>query len=419
MATAVFRWCLKFPPRSSITPKQQSTAPGSPVRNISQTILDSTVDLSVPVPAIDAPSLLTRRHVHHVGSTTEIEPYLISLCDVDDTFGDRIYQPDLHRFGTNDTFLIRMEEQSQFGQAGRAQLAAFEVALGPSASALVDLYFETVHPGFPILQKKEFLHLYRTSPSLIAPSLLAAVYLLGMRWWSRDPRLRSMQKPDVSPLRTVALRSLELSMHRPDISTLQAALLLLQEPEGKTWALTSQLIACAQDLGFHLDCSDWNLSDWERGLRKRVGWAVYMQDKWGALVYGRPSHISSANWAVHPLTTEDFEEDSVAGVMNEQAMVDFENSKLLYIQMIALTRILSDVVETFYTLQANCEIDSAEANGTKIVLEKAKPIQIKLKDWYTRLPACLRMDGVAGARAISSIGWSTHNPWPIIWLNRK
>lgn len=45
----------------------------------------------------------------------------------------------------------------------------------------------------------------------------------------------------------------------------------------------------------------------ERGLRKRLAWALYMEDQWCSLVHGRPSLISKAHWAVRDLIEEDFE----------------------------------------------------------------------------------------------------------------
>ena len=36
--------------------------------------------------------------------------------------------------------------------------------------------------------------------------------------------------------------------------------------------LTVQLVNLAHGLGLHLDCSNWQLPDWEIGLRRRIGW---------------------------------------------------------------------------------------------------------------------------------------------------
>ena len=67
------------------------------------------------------------------------------------------------------------------------------------------------------------------------------------------------------------------AMFRPKLSTIQAGLILSQRPEGDQWAPTAQLVAVGQELGLHLDCSHWKIPPWERGLRKRLAWALYMQ----------------------------------------------------------------------------------------------------------------------------------------------
>jgi hypothetical protein len=61
-------------------------------------------------------------------------------------------------------------------------------------------------------------------------------------------------------------------------------------------------------------------------------------------------------------------------------------------QMITLTGILSDILDTFYTLQAAEDFNHSGTGRTRLILERAKPVQIKLKDWFSHLPACLKMD---------------------------
>jgi hypothetical protein len=60
--------------------------------------------------------------------------------------------------------------------------------------------------------------------------------------------------------------------------------------------------------------------------------------------------------------------------------------------MIILSQILAEVLDTFYTLQAMATVTAAGAQGTHLVLQLAKPVQLKLKDWFAALPTCLRMD---------------------------
>lgn len=116
-----------------------------------------------------------------------------------------------------------------------------------------------------------------------------------------------------------------------------------------------------------------------------------MQDKWGSLVHGRPSHVFASNWAVKPLSLNDFP-DVEYDENDEVESAEYERGRLLFTQMIMLSQILAEVLDIFYTLQAMATVDSAGPQGTHLVLQLAKPVQLKLKDWFAGLPACLRMD---------------------------
>lgn len=265
-----------------------------------------------------------------------------------------------------------------------------------------------MHPGFPIIQKHVFLEKYERSYREFSPSLLAAVYILAINWWHHGEELSHLPKPNVRELERIIRSTLADAMYRPKLSTVQAGLLLSQRPEGDQWAPTAQLVAIAQELGLHLDCSTWKIPPWERGLRKRLAWALYMQDKWGALVHGRPSHIFSSNWAVRSLTANDFPD--VEWDENDiEEKQDIERGRLLFTRVVQLSEILAEILDTFYTLNAMQNVTEAGSQGTQVVLSLAKPIQLKLKDWYGGLPQSIRLDSSYGAsnmqNRLSSVGY--------------
>jgi hypothetical protein len=270
-------------------------------------------------------------------------------------------------------------------------IESIEMIVSPHGRRLLDLYFRIVHPGFPIIQKTVFYEKYERTYTEFAPPLLAAIYILAINWWDHDEDLASLPRPNVRELERLVRRTLADAMYRPKLSTIQAGLLLSQRPEGDQWAPTAQLVAIAQELGLHLDCSAWKIPPWEKGLRKRLAWALYMQDKWGALVHGRPSHVFQANWAVQPLRSNDFpdvewDEDDI------EERTEIERGRTLFMQMVQLSQILAEILETFYTLQAMQAVTDAGTQGTHMVLALAKPIQLKLKNWYAELPQSIRMD---------------------------
>jgi hypothetical protein len=73
---------------------------------------------------------------------------------------------------------------------------------------------------------------------------------------------------------------------------------------------------------------------------------------------------------------------------------DMERGKILFSQMIALTGIMAEVMDSFYTQVAIQEFADAGVKSTQLILERAKPVQIKLKEWFANLPASVRMDSV-------------------------
>lgn len=193
------------------------------------------------------------------------------------------------------------------------------------------------------------------------------------------------------------------AVHRPKLSTVKAGLLLLQRSSSASWPLTAQMVAVGQDLGLHRDCSKWDIPEWETGLRKRLGWALFMQDKWASLVHGRPSHVSATDWAVHCLNDQDFPE-SFADEDDEDGSTEVVKGRCIFTCMTLLTMILSEILSTLYSGTAEEETNRRSSDVTNHVLMKVKPLQIRLKEWYSGLPGCLCIEYVR-VRKLSSSGY--------------
>lgn len=345
--------------------------------------------------------LQTDRFCQYIGPTTDFEPSLINLSSFDPQDESLLARGTLRKVSDNDTFLMLPDHNTPGHEHVVQDLDDIEGIVAPHGRKLIDIYFRVVHPGFPIIQKHVFLEKYERSYREFSPEILAAVYLLAINWWEHDEELAHLPRPNIRELERLIRTSLADAIYRPKLSTVQAGLLLSQRPEGDQWAPTAQLVATAQELGLHLDCSGWKIPPWEKGLRKRLAWALYMQDKWGALVHGRPSHIFSANWGVQSLRANDFpdvewDEDD----MEEKQ--DIERGRLVFTRVVQLSEILSEILETFYTLNAEQNVTEAGAQGTQLVLSLAKPIQLKLKDWYGNLPNSIRLESSSSTYSTSS-----------------
>ncbi|KAL2860654.1 fungal-specific transcription factor domain-containing protein [Aspergillus pseudodeflectus] len=356
----------------------------------------STVPKSEPVrsPLSEHQRLNTVAYWHqstqHIGLTTELEPALLAYLPVDQNDESFVAASRVRKLGDDGTFMRVVNTMSHADSPQSASLDAIESLVAPYGSTLVEKYFERIHPTFPILMEDVFRQSYRTRNG-ISPLLLSAVYVLALKFVDIGPASQSARRPDAARLESTALKLLTESLPYASISTIQAGLLLMQKSTVATAPLNAQLVTAGFELGLHQDCSDWRMETWEKGLRKRLAWALYMQDKWSALVHGRPSHVVSSNWTVQDLVEEDFS-DTFTTTSSHPDDAPIGHGPLFFCHMVALTTILSDILDRFYTLQSIEEFKAAGNNRTRLILERAKPAQIRLKDWFARLPGPLKLE---------------------------
>ncbi|RDW34486.1 hypothetical protein B0I72DRAFT_144913 [Yarrowia lipolytica] len=304
----------------------------------------------------------------------------------------------MRRVAPDVLFTIRNDFADDLHSEFIANSDQVERIVAPHGLALIDLYFRIVHPAFPILHKRIFMEKYARTHREFSPPLLAAVYILALKWWNYEPQLASQPKPDVEKLRRIALNSFSDLYEQPKLSVVQAGLLILQcsMERARSWILISHVISLAEELGLGMDCQTWRLPRWERALRRRLAWAVYIQDKWVALIEGRPSHIDeSRQWLVRRISADDFPDRQTDSDM--EGSLETENGRLLFMEMVRLSEIVSEILDTFFTMVAKRNL-----TDTAAILTKAKPIQIKLRDWHIGLPECLRMSNTKPRRLNSN-----------------
>jgi hypothetical protein len=190
----------------------------------------------------------------------------------------------LRRISHNELFLLTDDPGVEQDARDVDKIQTLVQGCGPQ---LVKLYFRIVHPSFPILHKGLWLEKYHRSTYELSPPLLAAVYLLALSWRNYAPA--PLPNIDEKALEEIAQQTLLGVLSRPRLSTVQAGLLLLQRRQLDGSRLTAgpgigafvgQLCAVGRVLGLHLDCTHWRIPVWERGLRRRLGWGLWMCDKW-------------------------------------------------------------------------------------------------------------------------------------------
>ena len=332
---------------------------------------------TAPSANVDSPPAPVSETYYCIGTTADVEPILLKNSHLDAPTPDS----KIRRLDRNGTFA--RVDKATLVEAGENRTALQQVSdlAGPHKETLLDIYFAQVHPILPVLDEEAVRWALRDR--LLDATLLATVYLISYKW------LNSEQCHDHSlepwRLAETASRLFDASLAHPQLSTVQAGLLLIQSSTETTHLASVQLTNIGYSLGLNQDCSQWNISSREQKLRKRLSWMLFAQDKWFSLLHGRPSYISASNWNVPQLSEEDFINPALPG-----ARIPVSTDVVM--QFMALTCVLSEILDTFYTLGAEAEAEAAGAQGLRIVLQKAKPVQIKLKDWFTRLPEHLKMD---------------------------
>ena len=278
-----------------------------------------------------------------------------------------------------------------------ATMQMVEKLVGSHGAALLRHFQRSISRSFPII---EDISLSASQRKNLDPALLCAIYTVSASSPGYTSESGKQHTLDVMKLEETAMTLTSDSFQKPTLSTVQAGLLLMQRSDIDSKTLNTQLVGAAFELGLHLDSTAWNISSEERGLRKRLAWAVYMSDQWGSLIFGRPAMISHAHWAVQDLYDEDF------GLLQESRETsdttdERERGQECFCEMVVLTEILSSILDTFYTQRAIQEYDAAGESGTRLILDRAKPIQMKLKEWFTRLPKGLKLES---GQAPSMIG---------------
>ena len=330
----------------------------------------------------------------HMGYTTELDPILF---DVSPTGGSSYQKPD----GRN-AFLIHQSDNPRYAEPQTSLMQAIDKLIGPHGPSLVQ-YFRTINRSLPIVEDSFFETYNGPRKNSLDPALLCAVYLVSASSAAHNLGNLTWQQADVTQLEDLAFKLLEGTLSNPTLSTLQAGLLLMQRSNVDSKILNTQLIGAAYELGLHLDCSNWSIPPMERGLRKRLAWALYMEDQWCSLTHGRPSLMSKEHWAVQDLSDDDFEEVNEEDVLGESRL-----GQECFSQMVILTGILSNILNTLYTQKAMQEFDAAGANATRLILERAKPIQVSLKEWFTRLSKDLKMDSGQAPATIGRLSQALH-----------
>jgi len=270
---------------------------------------------------------------------------------------------------------------------------------------LINLFYKYVQPYFPILRRKDVTG--SREPKDVPPCVLAAIYGHALPFCTWDEKLcvEVYTPPSADALFKIAWQACQALLHTPNIAVMQTLLLLVQRrPTNKhvsdtpfKWVMMTTAVSVAQALGLNRDPTGWPIPSWEIKQRKRLAWATFIQDKWLALNFGRSSHIQADDWDVPPLTDDDFIETEEA-TEKPSAVPAHHFAKLC-----ELTLVVDDILRDLFSIKATRQLHKS----LEATLEVAKPLRIRLTEWFQALPP-----GLLPNQSISSSNDSSGNGRP-------
>ena len=373
---------------STVTPPRDSGYKGHPSsQEVNNSPSQSQVTVTRPPPTY-----------RYIGSTTKLEPLLFKECFLEQDNEISVTSIKVQRVDGNGTY-AQVSTAADHVHSNFLILSAENEHQFCLDRETLGLYLTHVNSVLALLNEAETWRSFNAG--ILDPTLMISINLIGQKW--KEERDEGATRPTITALEDVAVRQFNCSIAQPLLSTVQAGLLLLQSSTSSPYLMSTQLMTIGYELGLHQDCSLWNISRPERNLRKRLGWMLYVQDKWFSLLHGRPSYVVAANWTVPPLSEPDFEDGPDANAQQQLTQSTASTSSaVLMVQFTTLTLILSEILETFHTLGADADVRAAGSQGLRVVLERAKPVQIKLKNWFSRLPESFKMDASGNDTALAN-----------------
>ncbi|KAI9256919.1 fungal-specific transcription factor domain-containing protein [Sporodiniella umbellata] len=167
---------------------------------------------------------------------------------------------------------------------------------------LIEIFFKRFHASCPIINKIEFLEqYYYHNPSPPDKYLMCSIAFMASIISDNEDFADRLQEEEFmelkEQLKTKAYQIISVVHKRPFISTIQSFLMLSLYAEDEVsnededmshWLFSGIAIRLAQDMGLHLDCSNWQIPPQEIELRRRLWYACYIIDRWISAQLGRP-----------------------------------------------------------------------------------------------------------------------------------
>ncbi|KAG0227452.1 hypothetical protein BGW41_003811 [Actinomortierella wolfii] len=246
---------------------------------------------------------------------------------------------------------------------------------------LLNLYFRYMYPFAPMFVRKRFMEdHHKKRPDLSQILILNAIFCNAC-WYSDDPAV----KQDSTKYFNRAKIILDETYHVSRISTVQALLLMShhQYAVGNYsggWLYTGMAIRIAHDIGLHRQDIE-TLEPIEAETRKRVWWAVYIADRLGGGVLGRPLILRDKEYNVDPPSDQWITESGI----DDTVEYPYEPERIISCRLqwaVKLFTQMGNVLNTMHCIEA-------ETNGAflaDISRTQLPQLHNSLTSWFLSLP---------------------------------
>ncbi|KAL3442920.1 hypothetical protein BJX65DRAFT_321050 [Aspergillus insuetus] len=345
---------------------------------------------ATPQQAIQTLDLLPGVCAHVMGTSGESDPFLLRHCKFDD-YGLLHFQHVRFRNAGGVPLAEKIPvhylvtdaavyEPAKLSTRTWRQLSPRDAldTLIPAehGQRLVSLFITHIFPSLPIVPH----FIGSESLQTIPVHLLAALYASALPFAKFDEVLSlvyAFAPPPAAQLWRLSLDLILEEIHTPHLSVLQAGLLYLHKsydgPQQSSvadtpflWSFIGTMTGLASSLGLQFECRPMGMPLWERRLRRRLWWAIYIEDKWRALLLGRPPYIRLDEWDVTDLDESDFE-----GAPADRFM-----------RIAKMARIADDIQLSLYSLRAAQRLSPNLPDS----LQTARILLRQLQEWLSLLP---------------------------------
>ncbi|KAG0041518.1 hypothetical protein BGZ83_001700 [Gryganskiella cystojenkinii] len=198
-----------------------------------------------------------------------------------------------------------------------------ERELPPKAEmdVLLNLYFRYMYPFAPLFIRKTFMERHRAGRPSLSQILLLNAMFCNACWYSDDPDIKQQSTKYFSRAKII----LDETYHVSQLSTVQALLMMSHHQHAcgnhsGGWLYTGMAVRIAHDLGLHRQ--DMDVAETEEAeMRKRVWWALYIADRLGGGIMGRPLVIRDKEFNVQMPN-----DDWILELGGEDSLSEDENS---------------------------------------------------------------------------------------------